>query len=41
MQARELVVLQVLKNLHWADIEISHDIKTLHGEKVGEIIVST
>lgn len=40
MQARELVVLQVLKNLHWADIATSHDINTLHGEIVGKIIVS-
>lgn len=40
MQARELVVLQVLKNLHWADIATSHDINTLHDEIVGKIIVS-
>lgn len=40
MQARELVVLQVLKNLHWADIATSHYINTLHGEIVGKIIVS-
>ena len=40
MQARELVVLQVMKNLHWADIATSHDINTLHGEIVGKIIVS-
>ncbi|MFQ8625231.1 MAG: asparaginase [Candidatus Gastranaerophilaceae bacterium] len=40
MYARELTVLQVMKNLHWADIEISHNINTLHNEKVGEIIVS-
>lgn len=40
MLARELVVLQVLKNLHWADIATSHDINTLHGEIVGKIIVS-
>ena len=40
MKARELVVFQILKNLHWADIEISHDIFTLHNDKVGEIIIS-
>lgn len=40
MKARELVVLQILKNLHWADIEFNKDILTLHGEKVGEIIIS-
>lgn len=40
MKAREIVVLQVLKNLRWADIPYDKDIKTIHGEKVGEIIVS-
>ena len=40
MQAREIVVLQVLKNLHWAEINYENEIKTLHGEKVGEIKVS-
>ena len=39
MQAREIVVLQVLKNLHWADIPFDNLIKTLHGEIVGEIVV--
>lgn len=38
MKAREFVVIDTIKNLHWADIEISHDIKTLHGEKIGEVI---
>ena len=37
MKARELVVIQVLKNLHWAEIDVSHEIKTLHGETVGKI----
>ena len=37
MKARELVVCQILKNLHWADIPMDLDIKTLHGQKVGEI----
>ena len=40
MKARELVVLQILKNLHWADIEFNHDILTLHGERVGEVVSS-
>ena len=40
MQAREIVVLQVLKNLHWAEINYENEIKTLHGEKVGKIKVS-
>lgn len=40
MKARELVVLDSLKNLKWADIEAQHDILTLHGEKVGEIVTT-
>ncbi len=40
MKAREMVVLQVLKNLHWADIEFDNSIKTLHGDKVGEILIT-
>ncbi|CCY24976.1 putative asparaginase [Brachyspira sp. CAG:484] len=38
MKARELVVLDSLKNLHWANIEADHSIKTLHDEQVGEIV---
>lgn len=38
MKARELVVLDSLKNMHWADIEADHTIKTLHNEIVGEIV---
>lgn len=38
MKARELVVINSLKNLHWADIEADYSIKTLHGDKVGEIV---
>lgn len=37
MKARELVVCQTLKNLHWADIPMDLDIKTLHNQKVGEV----
>ncbi len=37
MKARELVVIQVLKNLHWADIEADTDIKTINGKVVGKI----
>lgn len=40
MKARELTVIQILKNLHWVEIEVSHEIKTLHNETVGKIIVS-
>lgn len=40
MKVREFVVCQVLKNLKWADIRCDKEIKTLHGEKVGDIIVT-
>ena len=40
MKARELVVCQVLKNLRWADIICDKTIKTLHGDFVGEILVT-
>lgn len=38
MKARELLTLDSLKNLHWANIEADHSIKTLHGDIVGEIV---
>jgi len=38
MKAREIITLDCLKNLHWADIETPRTITTLHGEVVGEII---
>ena len=37
MKVRELIVIQVLKNLHWADIEADTDIKTINGTVVGKI----
>lgn len=37
MKAREIVVVDTLKNLHWADINIDRNIKTLHGEVIGKI----
>lgn len=40
MKARELVTLQVLKNLKWADIPIDTEIKTIHGDVVGKIVIS-
>ncbi len=40
MKARELTVIQTLKNLKWADIPVDKTIKTLHGDIVGEIIVN-
>lgn len=30
IQARELVAIDLINNLHWADIKISHDITTIH-----------
>ncbi len=37
MEAREIAVIDMIKNLHWGEIETSHDIKTLHGDVVGYI----
>lgn len=37
MQARELVVTKVLDNLHWAHIPQDTEIRTIHGQKVGDI----
>lgn len=38
MQAREIVTADLINNLHWSKISVSHDITTLQNEKVGEII---
>lgn len=38
MTAREFVTIDLINNLHWANIEISHDIKTHTNEKIGEIV---
>ena len=40
MKARELVVIEMLKRLGWADIQTDKTIKTLHGQIVGEICVT-
>lgn len=40
MKARELVVCKVLRNLKWANIECETEIKTLHGDVIGEIKVT-
>ncbi|MDR1327049.1 MAG: asparaginase [Heliobacteriaceae bacterium] len=40
MKAREIAVIDTLKNLRWADIPIEREIKTLHGEVVGEMYFS-
>lgn len=38
MQAREIVTIDLINNLHWGKIKVSHDITTIHNEKIGEII---
>lgn len=38
MQAREIVTADLINNLHWGKINVSHDITTLHNDKVGEIV---
>ena len=40
MKARELVVLDALRNMHWADIQADYTIKTIHGKIVGEIVTT-
>lgn len=37
MTAREIVVADVINNLHWGDIEICHDIKTHNNDIIGKI----
>ena len=37
MTAREIATIDILNNLQWGNIEISHDIKTNNGEIIGEI----
>ena len=38
MQAREIVTIDLINNLNWAKIDVSHDIKTIHSDKIGEVI---
>ena len=38
MKAREFVVANTLKNLHWGEIPVDRTIKTLHGQIVGEVV---
>lgn len=40
MKARELVVIDTLKNLHWADVPVDRTIKTIHGKVIGDIITT-
>lgn len=37
MQAREIATVDLINNLHWANIKVSHDILINNGEKVGYI----
>lgn len=38
LKAREIIAIDLINNLHWANIEISHDIETDTHEKIGEIV---
>ena len=38
MKAREIVVIDILRQLRWADIPVDNSIKTIHGKIVGEIL---
>ena len=38
MEAREILTCDLINNIHWGEIETCHDVKTLHDEKIGEII---
>ena len=38
MNAREIVIADTLKKLHWGEIPVSTEIKTLHNKVVGRII---
>ena len=40
MRAREIIVFDALRNLHWADIPTDKLIKTHHGQVVGEIVTT-
>jgi len=38
MSAREFVTIDLINNLHWSNIKVSHEIKTIHGDITGEIV---
>lgn len=38
MAAREIIVADLVKNMHWGEIPTNRDIRTLHGDVVGEIV---
>lgn len=37
MQAREIAMLSMLKKMGWANIPFEHEVKTLHGDVLGEM----
>ncbi len=37
MKAREFTTIDLINNLNWGNIEVSHDIKTLKGDIIGEV----
>ena len=40
MRSREIITLDAVRNLHWADIPTDKLIKTIHGDVVGEIVTT-
>lgn len=40
MKARELVVVDTLRNLRWAEVHVEREIKTIHGKIVGEMLTT-
>jgi len=40
MKAREIVVFDAMRNLHWTDIKTDYNIKTIHGDIVGQIVTT-
>lgn len=40
MKARELVVVDTLRNLRWAEVHVEREIKTIHGKVVGEMLTT-
>ncbi len=40
MKAREYVTIDAIKNMHWGNIPLDYEIKTLHGEVVGNVVTT-
>ncbi len=38
MTAREFVTVDLINNLHWGHIDLSHDILTISGDKIGKVV---